>query len=116
MVDKPKVVAEVESREVTIDQKSGVDQITSNGKFKGFGQGFKDYIAGSIVNLSVEILTGEYPAGHAKAGRWTVRAVIDDFATEEDAAMLADRISPKIKGLVASCNASMPVPMPGAKQ
>ena len=28
MADKPKVVAEVESREVTIDQRSGVDEIT----------------------------------------------------------------------------------------
>ena len=31
MADKPKVVAEVESREVTIDQRSGVDEITVKG-------------------------------------------------------------------------------------
>ena len=116
MPDNPKVHAEIESRWVTIDQKSGVDQATVTGKLKGFGQGFADYVKGSVVNLSCETLTGEYPAAHAKAGRWTVRVVIDDFATEEDAAAFADRISPKMKGLVQSCNASMPAPMPRAKQ
>ena len=116
MTDKPKVHAEIESREVTIDQASGVDQATVTGKLKGFGQGFKDYVAGSVANLSVEVLTGEYPAGHAKAGRWTVRVVVDDFSCKADAVVMADRLSPKMKGLVASCNASMPVPMPRAKQ
>lgn len=116
MTNPPKVHAEIESREVTIDQASGVDQVTITGKLKGFGQGFKDYVAGSVVAVDVEVLTGQYPEGHPKAGRWTVRCVVDDFATEEDAATMADRLSPKMKTLVASCNASMPVPMPRAKQ
>ena len=113
-----KVHAEIESREVTIDQASGVDQVSVTGKLKGFGQGFKDYVAGSVVAVDVTVNTGQYPAGHPKAGRWAVQCMIEDFATEEDAATMADRLSPKMKTLVASCNSSMPmpVPMPRGKQ
>lgn len=116
MAEKSKVHAEIESREVTIDQASGADQVTVTGKLKGFGQGFKDYVAGSVVAVDVTVNTGQYPAGHPRAGKWAVQIMVTDFATEEDAATMADRLSPKMKGLVASCNASMPVPMPRAKQ
>ena len=111
-----KVVAEVASREVTIHEAEGVDQITLKGKLKGFGQGFKDYIAKSMANVDVTVNTGQFPAGHPKAGRWAIQIMGDDFETQEDANTLADRMTPKLKGLVQSCGASMPLPPPRAKQ
>ena len=72
MADKPKVVAEVESREVTIDQRSGVDEITVKGTIKGFGQRFRDYISKSVWQGDVTVNTGQYPEGHPRAGRWAM--------------------------------------------
>ena len=116
MSEKTKVVAEIESREVTLHD-TGVDQTTvTGGKLKGFGQGFKDYIAKSMANVDVTVNTGQFPAGHPKAGRWAIQILVDDFETQEDANTLADRMTPKLKGLVQSCGASMPLPPPRAKQ
>lgn len=118
MADKPKVVAEVESREVTIDQRSGVDEITVKGKLKGFGEGFKDYLRKSIWQGGVTVNTGQYPEGHQRAGRWAIQIMIDDFATQDDANTLADRMTPRIKALVQQCDAPIPASMslPRAKQ
>lgn len=119
MSEKTKVVANVESREVTIheDQQGEIYHgDTIKGKLKGFGKGFADYIAKSMANVDVTVNTGQFPAGHPKAGRWAIQIMVDDFETQEDANTLADRMTPKLKGLVQSCGASMPLPPPRAKQ
>ena len=118
MADKPKVVAEVESREVTIDQRSGVDEITVKGKIKGFGQRFRDYISKSVWQGDVTVNTGQYPEGHPRAGRWAIQIMIDDFETQDDANTLADRMTPRLKALVQQCDAPIPasMPLPRAKQ
>ena len=93
MADKPKVVAEVESREVTIDQRSGVDEITVKGKIKGFGQRFRDYISKSVWQGDVTVNTGQYPEGHPRAGRWAIQIMIDDRNSIRDR---AHRLAPVI--------------------
>ena len=114
MTQKPKVSAEIVERTTIIDNDTGEQEIHIKGKLKGFGKGFADYIAGSVRKVDVTVNTGQYPKGHAKEGRWAVQIMVDDFETQGDANTLADRLAPRLRGLVQSCNAPAPAPMPAA--
>lgn len=105
-MSKKPIVAEIDKRITTID--GDTHEVTVAGKLKGFGQGFAEYIAGSVRAVDVSVSVGQYPETHAKAGRYAIQIMIDDFPNEGDANALADRLSPKMKGLVQSCNATAP--------
>lgn len=112
MEEKPKVSAVVEERATTIDQATGTHEVMVKGKVKGFGKGFRDYVmkGGKVVAPDIIVNTGQYPEGHAKAGQWAIQIMIEPFDSEEDAATLSERITPKLKGLIQSGPAITPMP------
>jgi len=94
------VRAEIESREVTIHEKEGVDQVTVRGTVKNFASGFRRYLekGPKAAQIAIEINTGRYPDFHpTRAKEWAVQIMIAGCDTEEEAAILADRIKPHIR-------------------
>ena len=118
--DKSKVNAVIDQKVTTIDQETGGHRVDIKGTFKGFGAGLRDYVMkGGKSKADVTVNTGQYPAGHEHAGKWAIQIMIDTFETQEDADTLADRITPKLKNIVATGPTFTPMPdhmLPKAKQ
>ena len=94
------VRAEIESREVTIHEKEGVDQVEVRGTVKNFASGFRRYLekGPKAAQIAIEINTGQYPDFHpTRAKEWAVQIMISGCDTEEEATILADRIKPHIR-------------------
>lgn len=96
--------AVIEEKTTTIDQNTGTHEVTVKGRIEGFAQGFRDYVmkGNKIVAPDIVVNTGQYPAGHAKAGKWAIQIMIEPFDDEDDAATLAERITPKLKAVIQS--------------
>lgn len=112
MDEKPKVHAVIDKKVTTIDQETGTHRVDIKGTFNGLGSGLRDYImkGGKSAKADITVNTGQYPAGHDKEGKWAIQIMIDAFDTEEEAATLADRIAPKLKGMVSAAPSFTPMP------
>ena len=95
MTEKP--TAHLEKPVTTIDNDTGDVTVTRKGEVKGFGQGFRDYLRGSVVHVSIEGNVGQFPPGHPNEGKWAVQIMLSYVETKEQADALCDKIVPVVQ-------------------
>jgi hypothetical protein len=113
MKKKPKVTAYLEKSRTTIDNATGNVLTERAGVLKGFGKGFQDYLKWSIVQVDIETNTGQFPDTHVHAGKWAVQILLSPCDTQEQANVLADKLTPIVRNALGH---SVPTPLPMKRQ